>query len=94
MNMNITELEAQKKAIDAKIERAKKAERKNKIKEIVRIIELYNITFEEIKAVLELNVIKYLDQKTGKSWNGKGKQPKWIREALEAGNTLEDFLVN
>ena len=29
----------------------------------------------------------------GKLWTGRGKQPKSIREALEAGFTLEDMLI-
>lgn len=35
---------------------------------------------------------KYADG-TGNIWGGIGKRPGWIREALEAGRTLEDFLV-
>lgn len=30
---------------------------------------------------------------TGNTWGGMGKRPRWIRDALEAGKSLEDFLV-
>lgn len=30
---------------------------------------------------------------TGNTWGGMGKRPAWIREALEAGRALEEFLV-
>lgn len=36
---------------------------------------------------------KFADDQ-GNTWGGMGKRPQWIREALEAGRTLEDFLVS
>lgn len=35
---------------------------------------------------------KYADG-SGNTWGGMGKRPNWIREALEAGRALEEFLV-
>jgi len=35
---------------------------------------------------------KYADG-SGNTWGGMGKRPTWIREALEAGRTIEEFLV-
>lgn len=35
---------------------------------------------------------KYADDQ-GNSWHGIGKRPSWIHAALEAGRSLEDFLV-
>lgn len=35
---------------------------------------------------------KYADA-AGNTWGGMGKRPGWIREALEAGRALEEFLV-
>lgn len=35
---------------------------------------------------------KYADG-AGNTWGGMGKRPGWIREALEAGRALEEFLV-
>ncbi len=35
---------------------------------------------------------KFVDE-AGNSWGGMGKRPQWIREALEAGKSLDDFLV-
>lgn len=36
---------------------------------------------------------KFADDQ-GNTWGGMGKRPQWIRDALEAGRTLEDFLVS
>lgn len=30
---------------------------------------------------------------TGNTWGGMGKRPQWIRDALDAGKSLEDFLL-
>jgi DNA-binding protein H-NS len=35
---------------------------------------------------------QYADDK-GNSWAGRGPRPKWLREALESGATLESFAV-
>jgi len=35
---------------------------------------------------------KYADG-TGNTWGGRGKRPDWLRHALDAGRTLEEFLV-
>jgi DNA-binding protein H-NS len=29
----------------------------------------------------------------GQTWSGRGKQPIWIREALAAGQSIDDFLI-
>lgn len=29
----------------------------------------------------------------GNTWGGMGKRPEWIRQALESGKVLEDFLI-
>ena len=36
--------------------------------------------------------IKYKDDQ-GNGWSGRGSQPRWLRAALEAGKSLEDFAV-
>ena len=35
---------------------------------------------------------KYSDG-VGSTWSGRGPQPKWLKEAIAGGKTLEDFLV-
>lgn len=36
---------------------------------------------------------KYRNVSTGDSWTGRGPRPRWLRDALTAGASLEDFLV-
>jgi hypothetical protein len=35
---------------------------------------------------------KYAD-KAGNTWSGMGKRPGWLRDALEGGADLDDFLI-
>lgn len=37
---------------------------------------------------------KYRNAATGDSWTGRGPRPRWLREALDAGATLEEFLID
>ncbi len=36
---------------------------------------------------------KYRDPATGKTWTGRGREPIWMRRALENGKTKDDFLI-
>jgi len=38
-------------------------------------------------------VPKYRNPTTGKTWTGKGRQPKWIAEAIATGASLNSFLI-
>lgn len=44
------------------------------------------------KATKKPVAAKYKDQ-AGNSWTGRGSQPKWLKEAVAAGKTLDQFLV-
>lgn len=37
---------------------------------------------------------KHRNAATGDTWTGRGPRPRWLREALDAGAVLEDFLAN
>lgn len=36
--------------------------------------------------------VKYRDE-SGNTWGGRGPRPQWLRDALSAGKTLQDFAV-
>jgi DNA-binding protein H-NS len=36
--------------------------------------------------------VKYRDD-AGNTWGGRGPRPQWLRDALAAGKTLQDFAV-
>jgi DNA-binding protein H-NS len=39
------------------------------------------------------STVLYRDQ-SGNSWSGMGPRPRWLKEALEAGRTLEELTAN
>jgi len=36
---------------------------------------------------------KYRDPKTGQTWTGKGKRPRWAVDYIQAGGTLDQLLI-
>jgi DNA-binding protein H-NS len=36
---------------------------------------------------------KYRNPETGETWAGRGMQPRWMRQAIEAGHGQEDFRI-
>lgn len=44
------------------------------------------------KAAPKARAAKFADG-AGNTWGGMGKRPEWLRQALEAGKALEEFLV-
>ncbi|HNT40052.1 MAG TPA: H-NS histone family protein [Rubrivivax sp.] len=38
-------------------------------------------------------LVRYRDE-NGNTWAGRGKRPQWLRDALEAGRTLDEFRVD
>ena len=37
---------------------------------------------------------KYEDPASGKTWSGRGVMPKWMKAALDAGHSREEFLID
>jgi DNA-binding protein H-NS len=44
------------------------------------------------KAAKAEAVVKFRNE-SGGTWGGRGKRPQWLRDALNAGKTLQDFAV-
>lgn len=38
-------------------------------------------------------VAKYRNPETGASWSGRGLKPQWVIDAINAGRTLDEFLI-
>lgn len=70
---------AQLQEIDRQISERVSEERPEALQQIVMLMDLYHFTLNDIKAA----TAKVVDPATGKSWNGRGPKPGWVR-ALEA----------
>ncbi|MCE0507367.1 H-NS histone family protein [Roseivivax sp. GX 12232] len=46
------------------------------------------------KAGKSAGIPKYVHpENPAKTWTGRGRQPAWIKEALDAGRSLDEFLI-
>ena len=93
------ELVAQKAAIDAQIEEARKTEVSAAVAEVKRLVGEYGLTAADCgvgakaKKVGGKVPVKYRGP-NGESWTGRGKTPAWILAHESAGRTRESLLAN
>lgn len=87
-NDRLQELLAKRAQLDIEIAAQRAARRRDVVEEVVRLIQEYNISARE----LELRCFRgdgatssrrrveprYWDPKTGATWSGRGKRPRWM----------------
>ena len=90
----------QQAALEQQIKEVKQASRKDVINAIKEQMELHGITADDLAnkgkkadGTVRKVVPKYQDPVSDATWTGRGKQPKWVVEALASGLTLEDLLI-
>lgn len=100
MTKLLTELLAQKAALDKQIEQTQRDERQQAITQVKSLMAEYGLTTADLssrsptKARVGAKVAaKYRDRVTGDAWSGRGLQPRWLKAALASGKKLTDFSV-
>jgi DNA-binding protein H-NS len=91
MTKPLKELLAEQARLDAAIAAARKEASKEALTEVLRLVNEFSFTVQQVfpwKPVAKKAESKYLDEKTGATWSGRGKPPAWI-----AGKNREDFLI-
>jgi DNA-binding protein H-NS len=95
--LSLSDLLAERSALDAKIERVRAAERHHVIQRVRALIAEYGLSEmdvmplprkQAVRQTVKKAVAKYYDADTGKSWSGRGKPPRWI-----AGQDYSKFLI-
>lgn len=96
----VSELLAQKAAIEQQIAEAQRAERADAIARVRALMAEHGLTPADISAKAASPkraggkvAPKYRDASTGDTWSGRGLQPRWLKQALAAGAKLSDFAV-
>ena len=81
----VAQLLAQKAALDAQIEAARKAENSDAIAKVKLLIQEHGLTEQDIFGGAKRGrkasgsvAAKYKDPTSGATWSGRGKAPKWI----------------
>lgn len=96
------ELLAQKAELEKQIEAARKQELADAIAKIKSLMAQYGITLADLGAKAPAKgpstkrsklPPKYRNPATGETWTGRGRQPKWVEQALASGKKLEDLAV-
>lgn len=93
------ELVAQKAAIDAQIEEARKTEVSAAVAEVKRLVGEYGLSAADCGFGAQAKKTKYkvpvkYRGPNGEAWTGRGKTPAWILAHESAGRTRESLLAN
>jgi DNA-binding protein H-NS len=104
-NVNLSDLLAQKAALEKQIADAQRAEHAQAIAQIRGLMSQYGLTMADISGKTAVAgktsnkgsgtkvAAKYRNPATGDTWSGRGLKPKWLRAALEAGRDIGEFTL-
>ncbi len=90
--VSIAELIAQRDAIEQQIRELRESERQAAIARIREMAAEFDLTAEEVfgrKINRNKAAAKYRDPVTGRTWNGRGRAPRWLE-----GKNRDDFLIH
>jgi DNA-binding protein H-NS len=97
---SVSELLAQKAAIEQQIADAQRAERAGAVAQVRALMAEHGLTLADLstKAVTAKRAgakvaPKFRDAATGDTWSGRGLQPKWLKQALASGKKISDFAL-
>jgi DNA-binding protein H-NS len=102
---NLSELLAQKAALDQQIVEAQRAQKSDAIAQIKSLMSEHGLSLADLgsrvaaapatprKAAPAKVPPKFRHPRTGDTWSGRGLQPNWLKAALKDGARLEDFKV-
>lgn len=96
----VSELLAQKAAIEQQIAEAQRAERAGAVAKVRALMAEHGLTLADLssKAATPRRsgakvAPKYRDAATGDTWSGRGLQPRWLKQALASGKKISDFAL-
>jgi DNA-binding protein H-NS len=103
MTQTYAQLQKQIASLEAQARKAKSAEINAVIGRMREAIAVYGITVADLFGGKSAKVVRskgsrqgaaqYADG-DGNTWVGMGKRPQWLRDALAAGKSLQDFAVD
>ena len=88
----LKELLAARAKLDADIAGARRMESEAALVKVRELVEEFGFTAQQVfpwKPPEKKVTAKYLDEKTGATWTGRGKPPAWI-----VGKDRDDFLID
>lgn len=92
MPQTLKDLLAERARLDEEIASAQKLESAAALKNIHALVAEFGFTAQQVfpwrETAPKKSVAKYLNEKTGATWSGRGKPPAWI-----AGKDRTEFLI-
>ena len=102
MTAQLSELLAQKEALERQIREEQAKAKAGAISKVRELMVQHGLTTADLVAApSKKNGIKagskvppkYRDPATGSTWTGRGLKPKWLASALSDGKSLDDFAI-
>jgi DNA-binding protein H-NS len=97
---SVSELMAQKAAIEQQIIEVQRAERAGAVAKVRALMAEHGLSLSDLSAKSATPkrsgakvAAKYRDAATGDTWSGRGLQPKWLKQALASGKKISDFAI-
>lgn len=106
MTTPVSELLAQRDAVERQIREVRAAAKAQAISEICSLMAAYGLTLHDLSSKSTASngntsggagrkvAPKYRDPVTGTTWTGRGLKPKWLTAALESGRSVEEFAIS
>lgn len=105
--VTLSELLAQKAALEQQIAEVQRAERAQAIEQVRQLIAQFGLSAADIGMARPLSLgapaaparaarklaAKYRNPATGETWSGRGLKPKWLAAALADGRALAEFAL-
>lgn len=97
---SLSDLLAQKAALEKQIALTQREERDKAIAQVKALMTEYGLSAADLSTrpakpthAGAKVAAKYRNAATGDTWSGRGLQPRWLKAALAAGKSLGDFAV-
>ena len=102
MATSLSDLIAQKEALDRQIREAQSQAKAEAVAKVRELMSTHGLTAADLVAPARGKqgiksgskvAAKYRDPSSGSTWTGRGLKPKWLNAAIEGGKTLQDFAI-
>lgn len=102
MTVSLSDLIAQRDAVERKISEAQSAKRNDAIAKVRQLMSEHALTAADLVARSPSRASggsgkkvapKYRDPHSGATWTGRGLKPKWLSAALVSGKSIADFAI-
>ncbi len=102
MTLSLSELIAQREALERRIQEAQRESKSSAIAEIRALMATHGLSAADLTRATPSKAStragekvqpKFRDPESGATWSGRGLKPRWLTAALQGGKSLQDFAI-